>query len=399
MKSRYLLVMIAVTVAMGISSADVTASGSVSFWTQWATSTWLPEAVKDFTEATRIGVELRSIGWGTEELFVAAAGGVLPDLYSHGHGALSSFGSQNLMRPLDSVVAKWKSYERIIPALLDSLRYEGKLVALPAPGVSVRDLVYRADIFANVGLDPDHPPRSWDDLVSHGRRLVEIDGEGNWLRAALKLSDRQMFYLFMWQNGQKSIFNGQGGPQLDTEESVGALTFLVDMIHAHQIAPSRGFGTTSGGTAAMEWTSGHPFTLGQPGHEQMRAATFPYSKQPATWVAADWVALSTQATNPDAALALLEFLFHPNTQYKIQSVNGNIPIFRDALHWDFIKNTPEVPHFMLALENAVWTEAHPLLFEYRDHVTKAVVSAMDERVPPLNALVTANEIIRNIVKK
>jgi len=80
---------------------------SVQLWTQDATQPWLLEALDSFTQETGIEVELRAIGFGTEEVFTAVAAGAPPDLFTHGLAALGAFAATGFLEPFESTLDKW----------------------------------------------------------------------------------------------------------------------------------------------------------------------------------------------------------------------------------------------------------------------------------------------------
>jgi sn-glycerol 3-phosphate transport system substrate-binding protein len=39
-------------------------------------------------------------------------------------------------------------------------------------------MYYRKDYFREAGLDPERPPRTWDEVTEMGKALVRRDGSG-----------------------------------------------------------------------------------------------------------------------------------------------------------------------------------------------------------------------------
>ena len=67
----------------------------------------------------------------------------------------------------------------IFPSLLQGATWRGTLYAMPMEATSLA-LLYNRDLFRKAGLDPDHPPANWDELVAIARKLT-IDQDGNGL--------------------------------------------------------------------------------------------------------------------------------------------------------------------------------------------------------------------------
>lgn len=69
--------------------------------------------------------------------------------------------------------------ERYYPGLWDAVRYEGGHYAVPWY-VTTQVLIYNAEIFKKAGLDPDHPPETWDELLRDAVLIKEKTGLYGW---------------------------------------------------------------------------------------------------------------------------------------------------------------------------------------------------------------------------
>ena len=54
--------------------------------------------------------------------------------------------------------------DQIYPALLQYASWKGTLYSLPMEATNLA-LIYNKDMFKEVGLDPNHPPKNWDELI------------------------------------------------------------------------------------------------------------------------------------------------------------------------------------------------------------------------------------------
>ena len=112
---------------------------------------------------------------------LAIAGGVAPDVIYVNFRQSDTYIQKNLLYPLDEFIA------REDPSLLE-LRVEKpvwqvikrrkkgedteQIWALPYETL-VRVLMYRKDMFRKVGLDPNRPPRDWQEFLAYARRLTD----------------------------------------------------------------------------------------------------------------------------------------------------------------------------------------------------------------------------------
>ncbi len=386
-----------VLLVLALSLTPARAAETVTFWTQSATNQTLLDILDEFTQETGIVVELRAIGWGTDELVVAAAADASPDVWTHGEAALGFFASSGLVSPLTAHVDRWPFAKDMAPQARQALEYQGELVALPFRGYAVRDLLYRADLFEEAGLGADNPPIHWEDLIAYGKKLVKLSNDGAMARSAINQGDRQMFFMFMNQSGS-TLFE-EGRPMLDSQAAERGLAFLVDLIHQHRLVDLGFSARILDGTSAMEWAGASHFARATSDIAPMlKVATFPYSDQPATFGAVDFLALSPSAKNPVNGLALLEYLLHPDRQERLSLDAGQVPIYGQAVNWDWVRDSSYMPHFIQAI-NHVKYQGYPAetFFEVRDAITEAVTNAVNLAEEPRNALLQANQKIFGIL--
>lgn len=126
-----------------------------------------------------------------ERLFVAIAGGVAPDLVKFDRFAIPEWVYLGAFEPLDRFVERDKiDIHDVFPAAWNENLVEGHVYGIPW-NMDVRGYIYNKDVYAEIGLDPDAPPRTWSELTAYSRRLDRWDGydlrrvgmpitEGNW---------------------------------------------------------------------------------------------------------------------------------------------------------------------------------------------------------------------------
>ncbi|MDZ7338982.1 MAG: extracellular solute-binding protein [candidate division KSB1 bacterium] len=121
---------------------------------------------------------------------------------------------------------------------------EGKRIAVSL-GAHTRVVVYRRDLFQEVGLDPDCPPKTLEELVAFARLLTrDRDGDGTvdqWglgmyfgpSRATIEIYFAPLVWHFggvLWdEQSKKAVFADSAG--------VRAAQFLADLVHVHKVTP------------------------------------------------------------------------------------------------------------------------------------------------------------------
>jgi len=114
-----------------------------------------------------------------QKLITAVAAGNPPDTCYLGEGAASTLGAQGVLVPLNSYVAEagYKE-EDFVAAMWAMSNYEGVLFALPG-GADAKLLVYSKDVYRDVGLDPEAPPKSIPEITEHSLQMLTYDADGN----------------------------------------------------------------------------------------------------------------------------------------------------------------------------------------------------------------------------
>ncbi|MCD8480646.1 MAG: extracellular solute-binding protein [Candidatus Cloacimonetes bacterium] len=112
---------------------------------------------------------------------LAIAGGVAPDILYVNFRQSDTYIQNNLLYPLDEFI-RHESDEamdlRVEKPVWQVIRRKKKgdqqerVWALPYETL-VRVLMYRKDLFKKVGLNPNVPPRDWDEFLDYAKRLTD----------------------------------------------------------------------------------------------------------------------------------------------------------------------------------------------------------------------------------
>jgi len=121
---------------------------------------------------------------------------------------------------------------------------DGKWLGIPM-GAHTRLCVYQKDLFAEVGLDPEQPPQTLEQLVDYAKKLTrDINGDGKidiWglgmyfgpSRATIELTFAPLIWHFggkLWDEKTKqAVFASPAGVQ--------AAQFLSDLLNKYQVTP------------------------------------------------------------------------------------------------------------------------------------------------------------------
>ncbi len=133
--------------------------------------------------------------------------------------------------------------------------------ALPTSNL-VAAMFYRKDLFFEAGLDPERPPRDWEELLAYAQRLriPERQQYGMLFGAGIALS--YSVYNFLISNGARAIEQDESGEwraAFDSREAAEAVHFVWRMVHEPFERAGRTIRGAAGlttGNRLLEWERG-----------------------------------------------------------------------------------------------------------------------------------------------
>lgn len=173
-----------------------------------------------------------------QKITTAIAAGATPDASEipHRYG-IPQFAESGKLVPLNQFMSK-KEMKDIYEGPLKRFTYKGKIWGIPN-AVSTTLLYYNADMFKEVGLDPNKPPKTWDELVACAQKLTrDLDGDGKidkW-GFVTHTTTNYFLYAFIFQNGGK-LFDRKGNPAFTSKRAVEACQFWSDLVHKYKVMP------------------------------------------------------------------------------------------------------------------------------------------------------------------
>lgn len=161
-------------------------------------------------------------GPASESSFLLAmAGGTAPDVFYVNFRKLHTFLGQGFMEPLDEFLKNDPGVlARVNPQIRKVITVDGHVYCIPWFQCAMA-LHYRRDLFRDAGLDPDRPPRNWDEFYEYAKKLT-IPEKGQWGFAFPMPSGSWYLTDFIWQAGgdviardkngaYRAVFNDPGG--------------------------------------------------------------------------------------------------------------------------------------------------------------------------------------------
>jgi multiple sugar transport system substrate-binding protein len=133
-----------------------------------------------------------------------------------------------VVQPVDSIVKELDELHHFIPAATQPYSYEGHMWAVPLYGM-VQVLFYNKVSFRDAGLDPEKPPKTWDELLSYVKQLSGKGRYGIGVPLAKSLATDQVLYSFMCTNQGKDLFDASGNPTFNTPNNIKTIEFYAQL--------------------------------------------------------------------------------------------------------------------------------------------------------------------------
>ena len=230
--------------ASAAASSQAAASGTVSLTCYYPVNVGgdaaklIDTMVADFNAANP-GIHVESVYSGNYDdtvtaLQTAKAGGNPPELFISLATQRFTMASTEMAMCLDDVIAADPEGKDYIGDFLDGFMVDsyvdGKIYSIPFQR-STEIVYYNKDAFKEVGLDPETPPTTWDELADDAVKLTSDkrngvgialnSGSAQWTFTGFCLQNSVDAKNLMSEDGKKVYFN--------TPENVEALQFWLDL--------------------------------------------------------------------------------------------------------------------------------------------------------------------------
>lgn len=180
-------------------------------------------------------VDIEYIPWGQcqEKATTLAAAGTPPALSYLGSRTLKRLAKSDLIVPMDLSDEEKATYAAPI---LGTVTADGHIWGLPR-AFSTQALYYNKDLFAAAGLDPESPPKTWDEMYAAAEAIKsKTDAYGFGLVAASFDNTMQQLLTLVYSNGGK-VLDENGDIVFDQPNTVEAFEFYKTLIDVAQPGP------------------------------------------------------------------------------------------------------------------------------------------------------------------
>lgn len=338
------------------SSGDAQTPITIQFWTSFTgpDGEYARDITKRFNEQDNgITVEFDAMGADilTEKLATALSTDNAPDLVFQFNLQVGLHGKNGTMRDLSDFWEKTGVDESdFVENSITALQYEGKQIMLPFHWYSTY-LYWNKDLFEAAGLDPETPPKTWDEVYTMAEQLT--DPSKNVYGIGLPTSGAvPWFYSIMRSNGGEFFDTENMKSLLDDQANLDTLKWIQD-IAQKGFTPANNTGADLDNVMMADqlamYVNGPWLSTGLRDNEINFGVTgMPAGSKTTIGVAEEYgfcVPKDTPDANVDAAYKYMAYWYTPEIASEWCLKNGYPPFMKSLVENEDIKNDEYVNIF------------------------------------------------------
>ena len=250
-------------------------------------------------------------------------------------------------------------------------------------------LYWNKEAFKEAGLDPETPPKTWDEQLAFAQKLTKRDASGNVTQWGVQIpSSGFPYWLFQGLSTQAgAILANQAGDKTDYAAPgvVEALQYWVDLAQKHKVHPP---GIVEWGTtprdfferkAAMMWTTtGNLTNVRANAKFPFGVGLLPAGKKPGSPTGGGNFYISKKASRAEqeAAFKFVRFMTTPERAARWSADTGYVAVTPAAYETEALKKyTADFPQAIVARDQLA-TAVAELSTHENQRVTKALNDAL-----------------------
>ena len=347
------------------------------------------QSLVDRYNAEHPDVQVENVFVGFNDLLpklqTAVTGGDAPDLAAGDLIWMPTLARSGAIVPVDGYAASAGiDLTDFYPAQLDASRADGQVYGLPVSTNNLQ-LFYNKDLFRQAGLDPEHPPATWDELRQMAKQCADPSAGVSGMELYTEPGEglTWQFQVYLWQAGGSFLTDDLTQAAFDTDAGRQALQFWVDLLKTDGSAPLSSWGAFGQGQSCMvmdgSWMVGiysadPPFDFG--------TASFPIPANgtPATNMGGEQlVVFDGDDAHEQAAAQFGAWLSSPDIQREWDQQTGFMPVRQsvanDPAYVDWV--TANQPQLLPFVQGQASAHSRPAVADYPE-VSDAFSRAMEQ---------------------
>ncbi|MGR6467134.1 ABC transporter substrate-binding protein [Rhizobium sp. PAMB 3182] len=337
----------------------------------------------------KVSVEI--VGWAQcqDKITTLAAAGTPVGLAYVGSRTLKQLSESDLIVPVPMTDEEKASY---YPHIVSTVTFDGQQWGVPV-AFSTKALYWNKDLFEKAGLDPETPPKTWQELYDMAKTIKEKTGTAGYGLTA-KTFDNTMHQFLHWvytNNG--TVIDDEGKITLDSPENIEALTWYGKMTDVSEEGPTayeQDELTPLFNDAKVAMIEQGPWVRVRVNKDlKWGVAPLPLgpeAKGPGTLLITDSLAVFKGTGYEDKAADLAKWLTNPEHQFFYEKTHGLTPLRPVAGVEEMVKADPTWKPFLDGISNG---GPEPLFTDYKafqNAMIDMVQSVVTKQAKPEDAI-------------
>ncbi|MCK4803524.1 MAG: ABC transporter substrate-binding protein [Spirochaetes bacterium] len=345
------------------------------------------------------------------KLINAVKTGDLPDVSQVAIEYLDVFIDDNRIEPITDYISEDDKND-ILSQFWNGVTRQREIYAFPF-NHSVQVLYYNKDAFEKAGLDPDKPPKTWEDVIKYGKKLTkDFDGDGTIDQWGILVSLEGVFGFtpLIRQVGGEFLNDDRTKALFNSEEGVRVMELVQKMAYEYKIMPSNW--TLFEGTSAFlqgKIAMGPITCAGIKFAEdnlpwELGIAPLPYIENKSVLLGgAGLVIFSKSSHRRKAAMNFISWLTNKENSIRWHEKTGYLPIRKSAMESFELQSFHRLnPNYKVPVDQLSYSrppDFTPYLPQIDQIVRYAIEDIMINRKDPQKTLNIAAEKVNNLLKE
>lgn len=368
-KSLSLIGLLVVTMLI-VLAPTASMKTKITYWNMGASQEYIDHMVAKFNrEHTEIEIDAMRVtgtSGNVSQIVAAHIGGDVPDLIYLDLGALRELKYSGILMDLTPYIERegWNMEAEWNPAMLQKVVEKGRYFAIPRDALVMTTIFRNKELFAMVGLDPEHGPATLEELEEADKRLMRIGADGEATQAGFVpwsgLGSLGLIWSLLWgSNWWDSVENR---PIINGPRNVEMMEWMEAW--AKRTFPHVGTGWGNAhfynGQLAMAMIGGEQLNALRAGNIDIASVgitpmpVMPEDDHSRLYVSGEGFVIPSLARNKEAAWEVIKWLVEPENAAEFALISGKPPARRSGA--EYFMNQLDDPLYRSLMEVAFITE-------------------------------------------
>lgn len=354
----------ALTACGGTTAEDPEEVGELTMWARSSTQDYTAALVDAYNESHDTQIKLTIVASDSfqQKVGAAAGAGSLPDILASDVVYAPNYAKQSVYLDITDRIAELPFASELVAAHVDASTFDGKSYAVPHK-VDSSFIFYNKDLFAAAGLDPESPPRTYDEIYAAAKAITALGGDTYGLYFPGNCAGCNAYTSFGVARAAGELPISLDGKTANIDsDALGDWFGLYQRLYADGLVPS---GASTGDSTTQQ----EPFLQGKVGIWPNGSYSIPTVNETidfewgymplatadgsatGTFVGGDVVGVSSTSTHPDAAWDFIEWTLEETAQVDIVAKSGNLPVRVDLADNEYTAADPRLVAITAGMAN------------------------------------------------